>query len=268
MALPVAAEEAARFPGKLVWADLVTDDALAAQRFFQAWLGWEFRAHGDVSLILKDGRMLGGIRQRPRPEGATVRPRWVSYVSVRDVNGMSQRIITTGGKQLVPDQSDAVIGDFAVLADPEGAMFGVIRRDGGDPEDYLAEPGEWIWMQLFTNDIDAAAKFYRNVGGYAVIAAEEDGSGRQILVRDNFARASMVEIPPEHQDIAAAWLPFVRVTDIDSAVRSVEALGGSVLIAPAANLVEGKVAIVADPAGAALGLLEWHPESDNTEVEP
>ena len=71
-----------------------------------------------------------------------------------------------GGRLLAPPQNFAKRGEQAVFADPEGAIFGVMKSTSGDPADVLAEPGEWIWIQLLTRDARKAADFYRSVAGY------------------------------------------------------------------------------------------------------
>ena len=56
-------------PGKFVWADLVTDNALAAQQFYTKLFGWKFWSYGDYLIGSNDDRPLCGIFQRPRPNG-------------------------------------------------------------------------------------------------------------------------------------------------------------------------------------------------------
>ena len=56
---------------------------------------------------------------------------------------------------------------------------------------------------------------------------------------------------------APTWLPFVRVESVaKSAARATE-LGGRMVLAPSPDFLDGRVAVVADPTGATIGLLEW-----------
>jgi hypothetical protein len=57
-----------RLPGKFVWADLVTDDILAAQKFYTALFGWKFYDYGGYFIGFSDDRPLCGMFQRPRPK--------------------------------------------------------------------------------------------------------------------------------------------------------------------------------------------------------
>ena len=58
-----------RLPGKFVRADLVTDDALVAQKFYTALFGSKFYDCGGYLVGMNDDRPLCGIFQRPRPPG-------------------------------------------------------------------------------------------------------------------------------------------------------------------------------------------------------
>jgi predicted enzyme related to lactoylglutathione lyase len=150
-------------------------------------------------------------------------------------------------------------GEQAVFADPEGALFGVVKSSSGDPADFLAEPGDWIWVQLLSCDARKASEFYRTVAGYELVPnAQTNRLSDYILVSEGFARATVSTIPEaKRQDVKPTWLPFVRVKQIGESVALAKRLGGKVLIEPDARMLNGKVAVVADPTGAAVGILEW-----------
>ena len=263
--------DTAQIPGKFVWADLVTHDAATAQQFYHAWLGWNFRPAGDVQLITLHDRTIGTLRQRATAPDNKARPRWIGYVSVTAVDAASKRVVDAGGQELLPQQNDALHGDFALVADAENALFGLIKRPDGDPEDYLAEPGEWIWMQLFTRNPGKAATFYQQVGNYELYPLDGDNN-RQLLVKDGYARAALSRLPDAQPDLPPTWLPFLRVGNIEQAIARVKTLGGKILLEPNASRMDGNVAIIADPTGAAVGILEWQEdnsqESKNAEVAP
>jgi len=48
--------------------------------------------------------------------------------------------------------------------------------------------------------------------------------------------------------------------EVPNVEANAKRLGGQVLIAPRSGLFDGKVAVIADPTGAAIGLLEWSDE--------
>jgi predicted enzyme related to lactoylglutathione lyase len=152
-------------------------------------------------------------------------------------------------------------GEQAVFADPEGALFGVIKSSSGDTPDFLAEPGDWVWIELLSRDARKAGEFYRAVAGYDII--ENDTSPRSddfIFVSKGYARAAALTLPKDKADVQPSWLLFVRVKSVRECVTAVPGLGGKVLLAPTGKLLDGKVAVIADPTGAELGVMEWSEE--------
>jgi predicted enzyme related to lactoylglutathione lyase len=247
-----------RLPGKFVWADLVTDDVPVARRFYAQLFGWSFWDMGNYTIALNDERPLCGMFQRSRPKDRAAEPRWFGYISVASVDRAAQAVTKAGGRVLAAPQPMPKRGDQAVFADPEGALFGVVKSTAGDPEDFLAEPGDWIWIQLLSRDARKAAEFYRAVAGYEVV--ENLANNRlndYVLTSKGYARATVRTIPSANAQVKPTWLPFVRVKNVGESVAKAKQLGGKVRIEPKPELFDGRVAVIADPTGAVIGLLEW-----------
>ena len=252
-----------RLPGKFVWADLVTDDVGAARKFYGSLFGWTFQEAGDYTIAANNERPLCGMFQRPRPaDQPQARPRWFGYLSVASVEKAQRTVTKAGGRVLAPPRKMPDRGEQAVFADPEGAVFGVVKSSSGDPEDFLAEPGDWMWIQLLSRDGRKAAEFYRSVGGYEIIENSTPGKlSDYVLASGGYARATVRTIRTDNQSVRPAWLPFVRVQSVTASVAKAKQLGGKALIEPKPELLDGKVAVIADPTGAAIGILEWSGES-------
>ena len=247
-----------RLPGKFVWADLVTDDALAAQKFYTALFGWKFYDYGGYLIGRNDDRPLCGMFQRPRPADPNAKPRWFGYISVANVARAEQAVTEAGGKVLAAPKKIPERGEQAVFADAEGALFGVVKSSAGDPADFLAAPGDWIWIQLLSRDGRQAAEFYRQVGGYTIIDnTTSNKSSDYVLTSEGYARATIRTIRSDDKKVLPTWLPFVRVKNVGESVALTKQLGGKVWIEPKPDLFEGKVAVIEDPTGAAIGILEW-----------
>jgi uncharacterized protein len=248
-----------RLPGKFVWADLVTDDLPAATKFYAELFGWRFHDYGGYVIAVHDDRPVGGLFQRPRPEGQSdARPRWMGYISVSSVARAQRAVTTAGGRVLAAPKKFPKRGEQALFADPEGALFGVVKSSSGDPPDFMAEPGEWIWIQLLSRDGRKAAEFYRSVAGYDIIEnVETNRLSDYVLTSEGFARATVRTMPKDRDKVRPAWLPFVRVQSVGESVTKAKELGGKVLVEPKPEFFNGKVAVVADPTGAAIGVLEW-----------
>lgn len=185
-------------------------------------------------------------------------PRWFGYISVANVARAEQAVTQAGGKVLAAPKKMPRRGEQAVFADPEGVMFGVIKSSAGDPEDFLAEPGDWIWIQLLSRDARKAAEFYRAVSGYEIVEnTKSNHLSDFVLTSNGYARATVRTIRTNNEKVHPTWLPFVRVRNIGESVAKAKELGGKGLIEPKPERFDGKVALIADPTGAAIGILEW-----------
>jgi uncharacterized protein len=260
--------------GKVVWADLVTPDLDGAKRFYGALFGWTFRSvpgDSNYALALLDGEPVAGLFQKALAAGQSQQPAWLTFLAVRDVDAAQQGAVQHGGKVLFKAHNYPHRGRQVVLADPDGAVFAVLAAEGGDPPDYLAAPGEWIWSSLLVVNPKQETDFYKSLFGYDVydLASEggtEDGAQHYILSSDSYARAGLNGLPADSMRRHPHWLNFVRVADAADAAEKAVALGGRVLVEPRIDRHGGRLAILADPSGAPFGVMEW--SDADTKQEP
>lgn len=257
--------------GKMVWADLVTPDLNAAEKFYGGLFGWQFqtvRSGGaDYAIALFDGRPIGGLMQKAIAPGEHRQPAWLTFIAVRDVDMVKRTAVEHKAKVLVDSKAYAGRGRQAVLADPEGAAFAIVASSTGDSPDYLAEPGEWIWSSLHAKDAGIEAAFYQDIFGYDVYDLPgDDGLEHVILSTDDVARASANQHPDGSGQRHAHWLNYIRVKDATDTAAKAVLMGGKLLVQPHPDRHGGMVAVIADPAGAPFGVMEWT-ESDS-KAEP
>jgi predicted enzyme related to lactoylglutathione lyase len=265
-----AAGSAEHHPWKVVWADLVTPDLAAAEKFYGGLFGWTFKriraGDSDYAIAMLGDHPVAGLLQRPIPTGDKKQPAWLTFISVRDVDAALRVALAHGAKGLSAAHTYAGRGRQAVLADPSGAVIAVLASKTGDPPDVLAAPGEWIWSSLLTADPARSAAFYKAVVGYDVYdLPSDDDAVHVILSTDDFARAGVHTLAPGGRR-HPHWLDFIRVADAAEASRKAVALGGRVLVEPREDRHGGQLAVVADPAGAPIGLMEW--SETETSAEP
>jgi predicted enzyme related to lactoylglutathione lyase len=258
-------------PGKVVWAELVTPDLAAAEHFYASLFGWTFQTvHSGASeyaVAAVDGRPVGGLFQKSVAAGEHKQSAWLTFIAVSDVDAAKRAAVGQGAK-IVSDTRDYPLrGRQAVLADPEGAVFAILASQSGDAADFLAAPGEWIWSSLLSQDAAAEAAFYQTLFAYDVFdLASDDDSEHLILSSDGFARGSVNSFPAGAARRHAHWLNFVRVDNTADSVAKAVALGGRILVEPHPDRHGGQIAVLADPAGAPFGLLEW--TTRDSKVEP
>lgn len=258
-------------PGKVIWFDLTTPDLAAAERFYSGLFGWTFleihSAKTDYAVASSHDRLVGGLAQAHVPSGQSRQPAWLGFIAVGDVDLAKKSALAHGGKLLAEPRTFPGRGRQAVLADPDGAVFGVLASASGDPADDLAEPGEWIWTAVLAKDANNDAAFYQSVFGYDVFdLPSDDASTHVILSSDDYARASVNNLPSDTARRHPHWLNFVRVDDTSAAAAKAVQLGGRILVAPHLDRHGGQIAVIADPAGAPLGLMEW--TDTDSKLEP
>ncbi|MBV9725672.1 MAG: VOC family protein [Gammaproteobacteria bacterium] len=257
---PLMQPKGPEHPGKVIWAELVTPDLAAAKRFYGGVFGWSFHdmrmGDTDYAIANVDGAPIAGLVRRPLPAEKPEQPAWLTFLSVPNVQQVGNAIVANGGKQLTSPRAYRLRGQQSVYSDPQGAVFAILNSHSGDPPDVLAAPGEWIWSALVTRDPDADAGFYQEVFGFDVYPLGQGERGDHlVLASGEFARASVNPLPRDN--MAPHWVNFVRVDDVARAVDAARSLGGRVLVEPHPDRHGGTMALLADPAGAVIGLMDW-----------
>jgi predicted enzyme related to lactoylglutathione lyase len=118
-------------PGAPCWNELQTRDVVAAKRFYSAVFGWGSETHeGPMPYTewKQDGRSIGGMMSMDAAGvPAAVPPHWLVYFGSADCDATTARAVELGATVIVPpmDIQDGL--RFSVVADPQGAVFGVVR---------------------------------------------------------------------------------------------------------------------------------------------
>jgi uncharacterized protein len=248
--------------GKPIFTELVTPDLAAAKQFYGALLGWSFRDFAGGKSPYAEAYLaanpVAGLVEKAVPPGEHAQPIWLNFFAVTDVDTAEKLAVQNGGRVLVEAHDRPDRGREAVLADPQGAVFGVLASSSGDPPDLLSPPGDWIWRSLMTQNPVSDSDFYKAVFGYQVAAFPAPaGEQHLMLASQSYARASANSLPEGHPNMHPHWLAYVRVDDVVKAVAKVSALGGRTLVEPRVDRHGGLIAVVADPLGAPFGLMEW-----------
>lgn len=257
---PVTAEPTSQWiPGKFIWHDLITHDVEAVKRFYEGVFGWTFEALPGTdryTVIHHNGEMIGGIAFSDKKVDGKPISQWVSMLSVPNVDVALSRLRQSGGVVYAGPRDIADRGRLAIVGDPQGAVFGVVRTTGGDPPDREAGLGDWLWNELWCDDGEAAAQVYANLVGFEMDTHEQvAGKPYTVFKRDGSPRAGVLVDP--FPEVTPHWLPYVRVADPASVVGKVAGLGGQVLLQPDQEHRNGTVAIIADPTGAEVAIQKW-----------
>jgi predicted enzyme related to lactoylglutathione lyase len=117
-------------PGSLGWNELAAPDTAQAQAFYHGLFGWDAQTTrtGDLDYTTFNGptgMVAGMYGLTPRMEGMP--PCWLPYFIVEDTDAAAEKARSLGATIHVGPQDIPGIGRFALVQDPQGAMFYVIR---------------------------------------------------------------------------------------------------------------------------------------------
>lgn len=112
--------------------DLSADDPKRAMKFYKDIFGWKFEKWADEQMEYwmittgkkkKDG-INGGLSKR----GPEAMPN-MNTIDVPSVDKFSKKIVSKGGKIVMPKMAIRKVGWFATCQDTEGNSFGIIEFD-------------------------------------------------------------------------------------------------------------------------------------------
>ena len=255
--------------GTPIWYEYLAADIGPAQDFYTGLLGWTAADSGVPGMDYRiasapDGVNIAGLMQQP--EGMTGDPVWLVYFATDDVDATAASAASLGGKVLMPPMSIPNVGRMAMLADPQGHPFYVMRGESEEPSQAFvscrgSNLAHGVWNELTAQDQDSALDFYGALlglrhegsmpmgplGDYKFIHLAGTGSnGEPVTIG-----ASMNSFPGS----SAGWQVYFAADDVDAALDRLKNLGGSVVQGPD-QIPGGDFAVVAqDPAGVRFGFV-------------
>lgn len=112
--------------------------------------------------------------------------------------------------------------------------------------------GQFAWNELVTGDVEKAKSFYAKTLGWTYDAMPMPQGGTYWLARlGEKVMGGMMAM----EGLPSHWLPYIEVDDVDARLAKATA-NGAQLLRPAFDIPDvGRIAILTDATGAALGLM-------------
>jgi predicted enzyme related to lactoylglutathione lyase len=246
------------FHGRFIWYELITTDPAGAKTFYGDVVGWKPQGMpmpgGEYTVLQADGNGVGGVMDIP-PEAKAmgVPPNWTGYIAVDDTDAAAEKVKTLGGSVMRPPQDIPGIGRFAIVADPQGAVFAIMTplpMDPPRPEVARGTLGHTSWHELYAGDGQSILPFYSEMFGWKKDDAMDMGPmGKYQLFSNQDGQVGGMMTKPANVPVPA-WLYYFQVGDIDAAKARVEADGGKVLNGPMEVPNGGWIIQGQDPQGA------------------
>jgi uncharacterized protein len=254
---PASAEQ---HPGKLIWADLFTSNPDAASKFYCGLLGWTSQEIGqkgsEYTIFSNNGVPVAGLS--PHSAGKEDHPsKWIGYVSVADIKTSAYLVERNGGKVHAQPKKFPHRGFQAIITDGEGVAIGLLQSSSCDAPDDETVPGGWNWFELYAKDPVASSNFFHTALYYDVTSETRGGRKSEFVLSSGGTSRAGIAPLPDGENVTSSWLGIIRVTDIDQTLAKVAGLGGEILVPPHGVEFGSRFAIVSDPTGGAIGLVQY-----------
>lgn len=244
---------------RFVWYELTTTDMQAAKEFYTKVIGWRAQDASmpgmAYTLFTVGEAVVSGLMELSEDARKMgLRPSWLGYVGVDDVDATADRILRLGGAVHVPPTSIPNISRFSVAVDPQMATFALFKWLQGDQQPAaLSAPGRVGWHELLAADVGNAWTFYRDLFGWQEADAETPAAGTYRLFSAGGETIGGMCTKPATAPVPF-WLYYFNIGDIDAAMKRVKAGGGRTVVGPMEVPGGRWIVQCVDPQGAIFAL--------------
>jgi predicted enzyme related to lactoylglutathione lyase len=119
-------------PNSLCWNELMTTDTTKDKEFYTKVFGWgaDTQNFGDFEYTMfKNGERGAGGMLQITPEMGPIPSNWLVYFAVDDCDAKVKKAAELGATVMKPADDIPGIGRFAILIDPQGAAFAIIKLE-------------------------------------------------------------------------------------------------------------------------------------------
>lgn len=248
-----------KYLGRFIWRESMSQDVEKTKAFYGGLFGWTFKgmdmgAMGTYTIIEHPSTQMGigGIMQLGK-EQAQVPTHWASYCAVKDVDASIAKAKELGGKSHWGPMDVPNVGRMAGIMGFDGAALAIMAPQGPDqPRAERPPVGTFCWETLTTSDMDRAKTFWTAVCGWKA----STGVGMPTFAVGDGMENQVADIQTAQGPVPPNWLTFVVVEKVEASCERATKVGGKVMMPAMAVPNIGRIAVVLDDQGAAIGLFE------------
>lgn len=234
------------------WTDLSSTDDAAAAAFYSRVFGWTWdESPIGEGMVHRNGKLgdylVAGLD--PMMPGNNMPSAWTNFVFVTDIAAMVESAKRLGATVTMEPMDVMGEGHMAVLLDPQGAAFGLWQPGRHNGADAVNQPNTWGWVELATDDIEGAQRFYGELFGWGWQKSDTSELDYWMATLDGRNFAGMYNKSALMADIPNNWATYFSVADLDATVAEIKAAGGQIVFEPM-RMGPGIGAGVTDPTGA------------------
>ncbi len=255
--------------GSPCWYELTTTPGQlkAAEDFYSKVIGWNFKDAGmdgfSYHLASSGSDMIAGAMEMPA-DVSGMPPMWMLYFAVDDADKAVTAMVKAGAKIHREVAEIPGTGRFALLADPQGAGFGILEplpmEDGAQGGNAFAQmkAGHGCWHELMSTDPKAGMAFYGKAFGWkpsTSMPMGEMGSYDLFSWQGADIGGMMKSRPGMPGPGESFWLPYFGVDSAAKALKRIETAGGTVKNGPHEVPGGAYIVVANDPQGATFAVV-------------
>ncbi len=251
--------------GTFLWHEVMSQDPAGTRAFYTQILGWTVAPMPNApdpehyAVFSARGTGVAGVMRLPEQAAAMGAPsHWLGYLGSPNVKATVDQVVALGGSVRMPPTAIAGVGTIAVLADAQGAGFGLLQPESGLPDNMLQSDGNpngtVTWHELVTSDLEAAWTFYSTAFGWQLVEDMDMGpSGKyRLFSTGGEPIGGLTNLPP--QCTGSAWTHYLQVPDLQAAIDKSIELGAKLERGPETVAGGDRIALLVDPQGAFFAL--------------
>ncbi|MCM8729913.1 VOC family protein [Hephaestia sp. GCM10023244] len=248
--------------GTPIWYELATADPDASKAFYDHVIGWTIDAVPampgmDYRMIdTAGGGHVGGVmRLTDEMVKGGAKPGWFFYIGVDDVDATVDRLKAAGGGVIMPPWTIDGVGRMALVTDPQGNPFYVMRGASDENSNAFERTGmgKCNWNELTTTDQQGAHAFYADVFGWTYPDKMPMGEMGDYVFVEAAGTTIGATMTATEAGQPTGWRFYFRTPDIDAAAASVGEQGGTVLTGPMAVPGGDRIIVATDTHGVVFG---------------
>jgi len=253
--------------GEFCWIDLMAHDMEGAADFYPKLFGWscnrmDTEGGPPYAQFELDGKSVCGLGQMPDDmKSQGIPPIWSSYINVDDIEATLAKVTELGGQITMPLMKVLEAGHMAFIQDPSGGNVALWQKGYHFGAQSVNDTGCWCWNELATRDAAKAKDFFAQLFGWEYEAAPDSPSEYYMIKCQGRDAGGIIVMDEKWGDMPPAWTVYFTVDDADACCAKMEQLGGKVIM-PAFDIGVGRMAVIADPQGAAFSIIKMNCEPE------
>ena len=213
----------------------MTTDTKSAANFYTKLVGWKtqaFAPNPSYTMFTVKGAGVAGLMALPEPNSPRI---WLAYIGTPNVDETARQAEGLGGKVVKKPEDIPTVGRFAIIQDPQGALFVAFTPlPRSAPPKGTPNVDAFTWHELITTDWRGALAFYKSLFGWeetdSMDMGPEMGTYQMYGWKGRMLGGMMNK--PKQSPGPPAWLSYMKVADAKKAAATIKQLGGQVINGP------------------------------------